>query len=144
LEPTKPTVESPLSARRLLLYASLHGSPQTLPQTQLLQTQQPIFDLLGQQLAPASNAGTPPSPIIDFSTRFSLPTTASQVLAVDSKNKPWLSDYLGNVGQARKGVAKCGFEDNDTRVAGGEFFEKRHARVSKLNRRSGVTRGGPQ
>ncbi|EXI89955.1 MAG: Cohesin domain protein [Candidatus Accumulibacter regalis] len=83
---------------------------QTLSQTQLLQTQQPIFDLLGQQLAPVSNAGTPPSPIIDFSTRFSLPTTASRALAVDSKSKPWLNDYLGNVGQARKALPNAGLK----------------------------------
>jgi hypothetical protein len=40
--------------------------------------------------------------VIDLSASFSLPTAVSEALVADNSRKPWLKDYLGNVGQARK------------------------------------------
>ncbi|MBK7675634.1 MAG: hypothetical protein IPJ27_13240 [Candidatus Accumulibacter sp.] len=41
-------------------------------------------------------------PVIDLGGSFSVPLAVEQAIVADSRNKPWLKDYLGNGGQTRK------------------------------------------
>jgi hypothetical protein len=57
----------------------------------------------GHSRATADDGGaTPRLPLINLAGTFSLPLAVEQTLVADSKNRPWLKDYLGNVGNAGK------------------------------------------
>ena len=79
---------------------------ETLPQAKL-----PIF--AGgwyAALAPGNTPGKTASaaPVIDLAAGFTLPTAVSEAIVADGKSKPWLKDYLGNVGQAQKASPNAG------------------------------------
>jgi hypothetical protein len=73
-----------------------------VPASNPAQATLPLF-AAGEWPAPAlAGSSTSFAPVIDLSASFSLPTAVSEALVADNSRKPWLKDYLGNVGQARK------------------------------------------
>jgi len=61
-------------------------------------------------VAPAIGGPASVAPVIDLAARFSLPAAISEAMAIDSDRKPWLKDYLGNVGQARPASPNAGLK----------------------------------
>jgi VCBS repeat-containing protein len=84
-----------------------------VPASNPAQATLPLF-AAGEWSAPAlagSSTPIPPvAPVIDLSASFSLPTAVSEALVADNSRKPWLKDYLGNVGQARKASPNSGLK----------------------------------
>jgi len=64
----------------------------------------------GLQAASPADDTASSQPVIDFNARFSLSSAAGDALVADGKSKPWLKDYLGNAGQARKASPNAGLK----------------------------------
>ncbi|MBN8225147.1 MAG: cadherin-like domain-containing protein [Xanthomonadales bacterium] len=67
--------------------------------------------------APAIGGPASVAPVIDLAASFSLPAAISEAMAIDSGRKPWLKDYLGNVGQARPTSPNAGLKVSVTQPA---------------------------
>jgi hypothetical protein len=48
--------------------------------------------------------------VIDLAARLSLPPAVGEAIVANGKSKPWLKDYLGNVGQASKASPNSGLK----------------------------------
>ncbi|QKS29606.1 MAG: tandem-95 repeat protein [Candidatus Accumulibacter similis] len=67
--------------------------------------------------APAIGGPASVAPVIDLAASFSMPAAISEAMAIDSGRKPWLKDYLGNVGQARPASPNAGLKVSVTQPA---------------------------
>ncbi len=59
---------------------------------------------------PTAGVSSTVAPVIDLAASFSLPSAVNEAMAADSHRKPWLKDYLGNVGQVRQASANAGLK----------------------------------
>jgi hypothetical protein len=76
----------------------------------LPQQLQPTAFAGGWYSAPAAGDARSSAPVIDLTASFSLPPAVSEAMVADNKRKPWLKDYLGNVGQVRKVSPNAGLQ----------------------------------
>ncbi|MBL8374519.1 MAG: hypothetical protein JNL91_08075, partial [Candidatus Accumulibacter sp.] len=97
-------VGAPVAATTPLATPFATGASDALPQAQ------PAALEGGWYPVPVPGNTTAAAPVIDLAASFSLPPAISEAIVADGKRKPWLKDYLGNVGQASKASPNAGLK----------------------------------